>query len=87
MLAFYGYLGVVFLIYLVLWGLKHKEPTLLSGLKFLATIIFANFSNYIYQQKAIKTVERLTVEIPNEEERHTYLRKKGGVKVLYGYSF
>jgi hypothetical protein len=74
----YGYLAVTSLIDLLLWRLKLRGGILLSLLEFLAVILFSVFSNYIYQQQAIKAVKNLKIKIPDKEQRQAYLRKKGG---------
>lgn len=74
----YGYLAVTSLIDLLLWCLKLKGGILLSLFEFSAVILFSVFSNFIYQQQAIKAVKNLKIKIPDEEKRQAYLRKKGG---------
>jgi hypothetical protein len=74
----YGYLGVTSLIDSILRHFNNKAINIINALEFLAIILFAIFSNYLYQQKAIKTIEKLKTEIPDEEQRHAYLIKKGG---------
>lgn len=74
----YGYFAVTSLIDLLFWIFKHKEGAILGLVEFLAIILFSIFSNYIYQQHAIKAVEKLKIVIPDKEQRHAYLRKKGG---------
>jgi hypothetical protein len=76
----YVYLTIEVLVNLILlFGFKKTGyPMFLDVISLVVNIVLWIFANYLYQQHAIKTTEKLRVQYPDKEKRHAYLKRIGG---------
>jgi hypothetical protein len=76
----YGYLAIEVLVNLILLlGFKKTDyPIVLDVISLIVNIALWIYANYLYQQHAIKTIEKLRVQYPDREKRQAYLHKKSG---------